>query len=253
MNTVVCIGDSITYGRVGASYFEMLKSKFGGKFKFINSGINGNLSYDVLKRIDKVTNMKPDIAILLVGTNDVWATYSEKTMKAYIRKNKLPERPSKESYARNFTEILKRLKTASIEHIGVMSLPLITEDPEHILFKRSAEYSELIKKITSQMDLCYIDLNERQRDYLTKNKKNPSSDLQAHHIEKELGRTIAGKRISVDGRSCSSKQHGGGLDQGLRLGVLEKAFASRWLIYSMLILRIVIISCSIIQFDRVPV
>ncbi|MDD3682119.1 MAG: GDSL-type esterase/lipase family protein, partial [Mesotoga sp.] len=175
MNTVVCIGDSITYGRVGASYFEMLKSKFGGKFKFINSGINGNLSYDVLKRIDKVTNMKPDIAILLVGTNDVWATYSEKTMKAYIRKNKLPERPSKESYARNFTEILKRLKTASIEHIGVMSLPLITEDPEHILFKRSAEYSELIKKITSQMDLCYIDLNERQRDYLTKNKKNPSS------------------------------------------------------------------------------
>jgi lysophospholipase L1-like esterase len=175
MNTVVCIGDSITYGRVGVSYFEMLKSEFGGKYRFINSGINGNLSYDVLKRIEKVTTMKPDIAILLVGTNDVWATYSEKTMKAYIRKNRLPERPSKESYARNLAEILQRLKTASIAHIGVMSLPLITEDPEHILFKKSVEYSELIKKITSQMDLCYIDLNERQRDYLTKNKKNPSS------------------------------------------------------------------------------
>lgn len=175
MNTVVCIGDSITYGRVGVSYFEMLKSEFRGKLEFINSGVNGNLSYDVLKRIEKVTSMKPDIAILLVGTNDVWATYSEKTMKAYIRKNRLPERPSKESYARNLAKILQRLKNASIAHIGVMSLPLITEDSEHILFKRSVEYSELIKKITSQMDLCYMDLNERQRDYLKKADKRPSS------------------------------------------------------------------------------
>ena len=161
MNTVVCIGDSITYGRVGVSYFEMLKSEFGGKYRFINSGINGNLSYDVLKRIDEVTTMKPDVAILMVGTNDVWATYSEKTMKAYIRKNRLPERPSKESYARNFAEILQRLKTASIAHIGVMSLPLITEEPEHILFKRSVEYSELIKKITSQMEIGRASCRER--------------------------------------------------------------------------------------------
>ena len=33
----------------------------------------------------------------------------------------------------------------------------------------------MIKKIASQMDLCYIDLNERQRDYLKKNKKSPPS------------------------------------------------------------------------------
>ncbi|WP_367357551.1 hypothetical protein, partial [Mesotoga sp.] len=42
--------------------------------------------------------------------------------------------------------------------------------------------------------------------------------------------------ISVDGRSCSSKQHGSGLDQRMCIGVLEKAFASRWLISSMLML-----------------
>lgn len=176
MNTVVCFGDSITYGNVGVSYFKMLKNEFMGKANFINSGINGNLSYDVLRRLDSIIVMNPDFIILLIGTNDVWATYSEKVMKAYMRKNKLPEKPSKESYARNLTQILKRLKVETGAHIGVMSLPLITEDPEHILFKRSIEYSELIKKITHEMKLHYVELNECQRDYLSKRKSNPLTE-----------------------------------------------------------------------------
>ncbi len=166
MKTVVCLGDSITYGRVGESYFEMLKRDFKGRARFINCGVNGDLSYDVLRRLSKIISIKPDFIILLIGTNDVWATYSEKVMNAYMRRNKLPERPSKDGYARNLRQILRDLHTSTGAKIGVMSLPLITEDPEHILFKRSIEYSDLIKETALEMNVGYIALNERQRDYL---------------------------------------------------------------------------------------
>lgn len=166
MKTVVCLGDSITYGRVGESYFEMLKRDFKGRARFINCGVNGDLSYDVLKRLNKVMSIKPDFIILLIGTNDVWATYSEKVMNAYMRRNKLPERPSKEGYERNLRRILQELGNSNGAKIGVMSLPLITEDPEHVLFKRSIDYSDSIKETALEMNVGYIVLNERQRDYL---------------------------------------------------------------------------------------
>lgn len=166
MKKVVCLGDSITYGHVGVSYFEMLKTEFRDKAIFINKGINGNLSYDVLKRLDEVIAQQPDCVILLIGTNDVWATHSEKVSKAYVRKNKLPEIPSKEGYEKNLAKILQRLKSETRAVIGVMSLPLITENPEHILFKRTVEYSELIKKICQELDVFYIPVNEYQREYL---------------------------------------------------------------------------------------
>jgi len=61
---VVCIGDSLTHGRVSYNYIDMLTEKLNPEgYEFVNAGINGELAYNVLKRIDEVIKCKPDYIV----------------------------------------------------------------------------------------------------------------------------------------------------------------------------------------------
>lgn len=72
--TLVAFGDSITYGypfSPGESWVEALRAATG--WKVINAGISGDTFYDMLLRIDRdVLTHKPDIVIVMAGTNDVY-------------------------------------------------------------------------------------------------------------------------------------------------------------------------------------
>ena len=51
---VVCAGDSITHGVVSANYVEMLERRFAADgYEFVNAGINGQLAYNLLQRLDE--------------------------------------------------------------------------------------------------------------------------------------------------------------------------------------------------------
>ena len=79
--TVVCIGNSITHGRVSYNYVNILSDDLSGHgYHFINAGINGNLAYNVVKRLGKIIECNPDYVTLLIGTNDANASLSEKIM-----------------------------------------------------------------------------------------------------------------------------------------------------------------------------
>lgn len=86
MKTILFMGDSITdAGRsreddynLGYGYATMTAGKLGcdyqGAFRFLNRGIGGNRSIDLLARIKRdLLNLKPDYMTLLIGVNDVWA------------------------------------------------------------------------------------------------------------------------------------------------------------------------------------
>lgn len=85
MKTFLFQGDSITdAGRRrddlgGGSYgyptfvAGMLGTKYPNAFKFVNKGVSGDRSVDMLARIKRDTvNFKPDILTVLIGVNDVW-------------------------------------------------------------------------------------------------------------------------------------------------------------------------------------
>lgn len=78
-------GDSITdAGRSreadflsGSGYPTLVAAELGykhpGKYEFLNRGISGNRSVDILARMrEDITNLKPDVMSILVGVNDVW-------------------------------------------------------------------------------------------------------------------------------------------------------------------------------------
>ena len=85
MKRVLFQGDSITdcyraYDNdpfLGSGYAQLvaseLKFKYGNEYEFLNKGISGNRSIDLLARIKSdFINLKPDYLSILIGVNDVW-------------------------------------------------------------------------------------------------------------------------------------------------------------------------------------
>lgn len=85
MKRILFQGDSITdAGRAredgfdtGRGYPTLVSAKLGfeyaGEYEFLNRGISGNRSIDVLARVkEDIINLKPDVMSLLIGINDVW-------------------------------------------------------------------------------------------------------------------------------------------------------------------------------------
>ncbi len=70
---VVCLGDSITWGFPHGpeySWVKMLDDAIAGEF--INQGINGNTTSDMLKRFERsVIKYNPTHVIIMGGVNDV--------------------------------------------------------------------------------------------------------------------------------------------------------------------------------------
>ena len=165
--TVICIGDSITHGQVSYNYVNILSNKISKEgYEFINAGINGNLAFNVLKRIESVIACNPDYITVLIGTNDVNATLSEKNNARYIKNMSLPEKPGIEFFQQSYTNLIIELKKRTKAKIALLSLPPIGEDKNHISFQRTIEYSKIIKNLSIEQKVDYLSLNEKMNNYL---------------------------------------------------------------------------------------
>ena len=97
--TVVCVGNSITHGQVSYNYVNILSDRLSGDgYQFVNAGINGNLVYNVVNRLDMIIRCDPDYVTVLIGTNDVNASLSQKNSARYMIDMALPEKPNAEFF-----------------------------------------------------------------------------------------------------------------------------------------------------------
>ena len=165
---VVCLGDSITRGQVGVDYVKLLaRGTCGGPNTFINAGVNGDLAENLLRRLDSVIDLRPDLATVLIGTNDVIASMSERNIRRVTRMKKLTTRPTIEGYCENLTAIVNRLAEETSARIGLLSLPVLGEELGSESVRRSERYSGVVKQIAETCGVAYLALNERQTAHLT--------------------------------------------------------------------------------------
>jgi len=173
---IVCLGDSITHGHVSHNYVDMLEETLSKqRIAVVNAGMNGDLAYNLLSRMDGIVQCQPDVATILIGTNDVGASISEKSNDFYVKLKKLPERPTLAWFELQLRKIITRLKKETRASIAVSSLPVLGEDLSSLANRNTRLYSESIKKITSEEGIAYLPLNEEQRAYL---EKHPSRDAE---------------------------------------------------------------------------
>lgn len=166
--TAIFLGASITQGMISSSYVKILRARLGTKqFKYVNHGVAGYESYNVLKKLEKAEKLSPDYVILLVGTNDVLSSLDPKLAELTRKLKKIPHEPSIFHYRNNITSILQRLKKNSTARIAMASLPVVGENLDSQENLAIAEYNTELRKIAGIEKVEYLPIFEKQKKFLT--------------------------------------------------------------------------------------
>lgn len=158
---IVFFGDSITdCGRdrsdnasLGNGYVGILHEKLKNlyedvKFEFLNRGIGGDRACDLAARVDKdVVAEKPDVAVVLVGINDVWRKYdsgAEFDLGAF---------------AAAYEEVLKKIKDCGAKLIVVE--PFLFDVPDKKRFRREFDpMLGVIRDLAEKYADAFVPLDE---------------------------------------------------------------------------------------------
>ncbi len=168
--TVVCFGDSNTHGNVSYDWVSDLSVELS-TFQVLNAGLNSDLSFSLLKRLEDVILCKPDFITIMIGTNDINASYSDKSLKRYVSLGKIlsTESPSIISFEKNIKEIVKKFQQETNAKIALITLPLMGEDLNYKINQIADNYSLSIEKVANQSNISCLQIRQEQKEYLLKN------------------------------------------------------------------------------------
>jgi len=154
---ILCLGDSLTHGSVGASYLEFLK----GDFDLINRGLNGDTvigAYHRLKRYLEDEELKDfDLCILFIGTNDIFLPYVNFEERA-------EENTFKSRYKRILTLLKENNRSAILVGLALFEMEEVRSD--------ALMANKIIRGLAEEFGYPYVDLQGAQLKYL---KENPQT------------------------------------------------------------------------------
>jgi lysophospholipase L1-like esterase len=157
--TVVCFGDSITYGQIGASYLSVLRERLPPEIRLVNAGVNGDTTLNMLHRVERdVAPHHPDLVIVLAGLNDIGSAYGEPGMRRYYQ---LMKRPGIAITPQRFIGIYRRLIARLRLHTSRVALctPTLLGEWRQAPFQPQVDaYSVIIRGLAHQHNLDVIDL-----------------------------------------------------------------------------------------------
>lgn len=85
MPRLVCFGDSITQGSIGAAYVAKIAQALP-HVDVLNRGIDGDTTFNLLRRVEHdVIAAQPDVVSIMIGLNDFGTAYGERLSRAYYR------------------------------------------------------------------------------------------------------------------------------------------------------------------------
>jgi lysophospholipase L1-like esterase len=192
---VVCAGDSITHGVMSASYGDLLRDHRGGDgYEFVNAGINGNLAWNVLQRLDGVIACRPDAVTLLVGTNDVLATLGPPWESTYRRQQHIPVTPTLAWYRENVREIIHRLGAETGARLAILDLPPLGEDVHSEINGLVREYNEALREVAAEAGVEVLPLHDRLVALLPDNHTPPPFEGRRNLMGSALARRLVLRR-----------------------------------------------------------
>ena len=177
---IACIGDSLTHGNIGQSWVDYLRQEFPNDV-FLNEGINGNTAWQVIQRLDPILQCKPDLIILMIGTNDALGSFDINSGLRYKKNNELPEAPTFEKYKKHFNELIEKIGLQS--KIAICTLPPIGENVNSEVNQHIGLFNDYIKLIATQKNLSLLPISDalwldiQSRTYPLKLEYNPKARL----------------------------------------------------------------------------
>ena len=171
---VVCAGDSITRGTVSSNYVRLLQERFAARgVEFINSGVNGDLAWNVLQRLDQIIACRPDVVTLLVGSNDVNGTLRGGNRAFYRFSKRLPQAPTQDWYSECIDAILKRLTAETSASVAALDIPMLGENLGSDVNRRVEAYNSALRAVAASYGVPCLPLHERLRALLPPGHRPP--------------------------------------------------------------------------------
>ena len=114
-------------------------------FEFINLGINGNQTKNLVERLQKdFIDIQPDIVSILIGINDVWHHAADKS------------RISDETFEERYSTVLKAIKEKTNAKIMIMK-PFLVPVEDKLFFREDlAPKIEIIRKLAREYADIYL-------------------------------------------------------------------------------------------------
>ena len=169
-------GDTLIYPKY-TGFITLLKKDIEDDIELIGKGIGGNKVSNLLERYKKdVLSLNPDIVFIYIGINDVWHKYSFGTGTDII------------FYENGLRKIIADLKnkgakvilctpTVIGENKGEFTLVNEFKDIEtmEIMNGDLDAYSDVIRKLASELNTDLLDLREIFMNYISENNPNNES------------------------------------------------------------------------------
>ena len=157
--TLVCLGDSITEGMIGASYVDKLRAHLPG-VRVINAGVNGDTTLHLLRRVERdVIAHQPDVVTVMVGLNDLTTAYGLPSSKLYYRTFKnLQITLTPPTFIRAYRRLIGVVRERTHARIALCTLTTIGEHLDDPAQQYVDTYSQIIRALAAQEQLPLIDV-----------------------------------------------------------------------------------------------
>ncbi|MEO7911474.1 MAG: GDSL-type esterase/lipase family protein [Roseiflexaceae bacterium] len=163
--TLVCFGDSLTEGVIGAAYVDILRERLSANIRIINAGINGDTTINLLRRFERdVVPYRPDLVVILVGLNDLTTAYGWSSNHAYYRFIKrVPIALTPMLFARTYQRLIAELRRHTNAQLALCTLTTVGERPDDLFQTYIDAYSTIIRALAERERLPLIDLRQAFR------------------------------------------------------------------------------------------
>lgn len=183
---IVFIGDSLTHGNMSVNYIDMISKKLGMKnYDYINAGMNSELAYNVLLRIESIIACESDFITIMIGSNDAHREIELFNEQSSEKRLNLPRKASKEWFGENLEKIVQELQQKTDAKIALCSIPPLGEDQSALVFKQTIAFSKLIQDIAKKFKVQYLPVNEKMIDFLNQNPSEPKYGAN-HRLVEEI-------------------------------------------------------------------
>lgn len=151
---IVFLGDSLTWGGYGGNFVAEIARRLPDH-TIINAGEGGDTVINLLERVDKVLEQKPNGIFVMVGGNDAISYTQPETRRYYRRAKKIPDGiVMPEVFAQAYRNLLTRIQ---LDHVLVwVGLPPVEYNPEVVGAVR--QYNQLASEAAKAFNIPVLDL-----------------------------------------------------------------------------------------------
>jgi len=160
ISKIVFFGDSITAANcnvqnlLGNGFVSILKDMFSSdiqlkNIQFVNSGVNGHIVQDLMKRYDlDVVNHQPDAVVIKIGINDAYNDFMAGNDNGQIKNYEL-------GLQRLIGKLLKRLPHTQL---FLFTPYLISDSKFEAFYLKMSEYCGVVKGLGEYFDIPVLDV-----------------------------------------------------------------------------------------------